>query len=71
MRHPPLSRVARGICDGCGRLRPNPVLTAQLEPALEPVGRILSRFSPMPLPGASVSGICPVCLHHRDEPDRW
>jgi hypothetical protein len=62
----------RGLCDGCGRFRPNPVdeRVAARNP-LEPIRRILGRFTPFPLPGAAVSGICPVCLHHRDEPDRW
>lgn len=70
-RMPPLSRVAHGICDGCGKLRPNPVLTAQLNPALSSRSPGSSTASRLPLPGAAVGGICPICLHHRDEPDRW
>ncbi len=63
-------RTRRGLCDGCGRLRPNPVETAARNP-LEPVARILARFTPLPLPGSAIAGVCPICLFHRDEPDRW
>ena len=66
----PLATTRRGLCDGCGRVRPNPAVTLALDPFARLQG-FMRPFRPFPLPGAAVRGLCPICLHRVDEPDRW
>lgn len=66
----PLVVTRRGLCDGCGRIRPNPATTSRLDPLARHQG-FMRRFTPLPLPSAAVRGLCPICFHRADEPDRW